>query len=272
MQGSESVEIKLLLVDDNQETTYLLKRAIERGFSDRQTSWIVEFAANWDEAVEIFHAFRPHLALIDVNLDDDDRGLDDNDRGYNRPRDVLYIDTWDGRHLARELLSMDDNLGIILMSGSYLTSAEVIKGLNLGSDDYILKPFHFDELQARLLALYRRVAKKEPVKSLINSFGSYHLCKDEHRFWFESNNRLEEIELTPTEFHIMQVLMQNGKTTITTRDILMSRIWGEDDHYSNDSLSTHIHTLRSKLEKHKCPKIIHTVRGIGYVLKSSENL
>lgn len=135
---------------------------------------------------------------------------------------------------------------------------QVVMGLDMGGDDYITKPFRLRELLSRIRALLRRSADK-PVQTLVS--GVFTLKTDESRFYRDG----EEISLTPAEYRLLRLLMQNQERTLT-RDQLLDTLWDTGgDFVDENTLSVYIRRLRAKVEETpSLPVHIRTVRGVGY--------
>jgi two-component system response regulator MprA len=136
-----------------------------------------------------------------------------------------------------------------------------VAGLDAGADDYLVKPFALEELLARIRALLRRVAadgEQEPVYRVAD------LSLEPATRIVRRGGRL--IELTRTEFSLLELLLRNAGQVLT-REIIFDRVWGYDFGASSNSLEVYIGYLRRKTEAEGEPRLIHTVRGVGYVLR-----
>jgi two-component system response regulator MprA len=137
-----------------------------------------------------------------------------------------------------------------------------VAGLDAGADDYLVKPFALEELLARLRALLRRRAVDEDEPTLVVA----DLELDPRTRRVVRNGR--DVELTKTEFDLLELLMRNAGIVLT-RDVIYERIWGFDFGTTSNSLDVYIGYLRRKTEAGGDPRLIHTVRGVGYVLRDS---
>src|ERR671936_272977 len=136
-----------------------------------------------------------------------------------------------------------------------------VEGLDAGADDYVTKPFALEELLARLRALLRRTADGS---GEVLRFGDLELDPGTR----EVTRGGESIELTRTEFSLLELFMLNPRQVLT-RSVIFERVWGYDFGYGSNSLDVYIGYLRRKTEAGGKPRLIHTVRGVGYALRES---
>jgi DNA-binding response OmpR family regulator len=221
----------ILAVDDDVYVLRMLKRALENdGFS-------VITASNGEQALNLLTEKYPDLVLLDITMP----GID----GY-----AVCI-------RLREFSRIP-----IIMITARGTDEEIVKGLEAGADDYVLKPFSIGPLIARIRATLRRSrawdSKEEPIfraGKLVIDFSIHRVLIDE-----------QEIELTATEYRVLSYLAQNANRVLTP-DQILSKVWGETYTGENHILQVNIARLRKKIEKdQKAPTHIITRPGIGYVL------
>jgi two-component system response regulator MprA len=135
-----------------------------------------------------------------------------------------------------------------------------VAGLDAGADDYLIKPFDVDELKARLRALLRRtVGEEEP-----DELAFAELCLDRARHGAQVGE--EFAELTRTEFQLLELLLRNPRRVLT-HSVIYDRVWGYDFGAASNSLRVYVGYLRRKLQDAGARPLIHTVRGVGYVLR-----
>lgn len=148
----------------------------------------------------------------------------------------------------------------ILMLTALGTAENVALGLNTGADDYLVKPFKFIELLARIKSLLRRVEEIDSVQHDVFSFGGVMINDDRKSVTVEG----KVLMLTSTEYRLLLMFVKNARRVLSRQDIL-SEVWGEE--LSTNVVDVYVNYLRKKLDAHDHPKLIHTVTGMGYVLK-----
>jgi two-component system, OmpR family, response regulator MprA len=166
----------------------------------------------------------------------------------------------DGLELCRELRAAGDRTPILFLTARDAVSDRVA-GLDAGADDYLTKPFALEELLARLRALLRRTAdgSGETLR-----FADLELDPGTR----EVRRGGGPIELTRTEFSLLELFMLNPRQVLT-RSVIFERVWGYDFGYGSNSLDVYIGYLRRKTEAGDKPRLIHTVRGVGYALREA---
>ncbi len=179
--------------------------------------------------------------------------------------DLIILDVMmpgmDGVTLCR--LLRDRTSTPLLMLTARDAVADRIAGLEAGADDYLQKPFDLDELVARLLALQRRARRNQGPEGVERTYQDLTL---DSRTWAARRGD-RHLGLTPTEFRILEQLLQTPEA-VRKREDLMRAIWGENwVDADSGTLEVHIANLRQKLERGGAPRLIHTIRGVGYVLK-----
>ncbi len=171
--------------------------------------------------------------------------------------DILMPEV-DGVDVCRRLREAGDDTPVLLLTARDAVPDRV-RGLDAGADDYLPKPFALVELMARLRALLRR---KQPADGTTLRFGDLEL----DRLAYEVRRGGKPITLTRTEFSLLEMFLRHPRQVLT-REVIMDRVWGWESESTSNSLEVYIGYLRRKTEISGEPRIIHTVRGVGYVLR-----
>jgi len=226
--------MKILVVDDERAVRESLERALELEGYD------VELAADGEAALERLGAAPPADAVI---------------------LDVLMPGI-DGLEVCRRLRASGDAVPVLMLTARAEVDSRVA-GLDAGADDYLPKPFALAELLARLRALLRRAANGDDASDVLR-FADLELDLGTR----EVRRGSRSIELTRTEFSLLELFLRNPRQVLT-RSIIFERVWGYDFGPTSNSLDVYIGYLRRKTEDGGAPRIIHTVRGVGYALRES---
>ena len=178
--------------------------------------------------------------------------------------DLIVLD-WmlpklDGRQVARRLREAKVETRILMLTARDAAS-DVVDGLDCGADDYLIKPFAFEVLLARLRALARRLPVTQPpllkVDDLVLDPGAHRVARGD-----------VEIRLSGTEFNLLHFLMRRARQTVS-RGTLIEAVWGYESSIESNTLDAFIHLLRTKVDSPPRRRLIHTVRGVGYSLRES---
>ena len=180
------------------------------------------------------------------------------------PYDAVVLDLGlpglDGLEVCRRLRASGNQVPVLMLTARAAV-AERVSGLDAGADDYLVKPFALDELLARLRALERRAPPTGQTRGQLR-FGDLVLDRDA----MTAMRGAREIQLSRTEYQLLELLMASqGK--VLSRDVIFDKVWGYDFGPESNSLDVYIGYLRRKLEANGEPRIIHTVRGVGYVMR-----
>lgn len=223
---------KILVVDDEPQINDFLRRGLTyKGFE-------VSAVSNGEEALNTARDYPPDLVVLDVMLPD-----------------------MTGYEVCRRLRASGDRNLPILMLTARDALTDKISGLDCGADDYITKPFAFEELLARIRANLRRVEhQNRPNRKL--EVGD--LVIDPAIREVRRGDRL--VELTSREFDLLELLTRH-QGQVLTKEIIFERIWGYDNESGIEVIKVYINYLRSKLNAGGKPDMIYSVRGIGYILK-----
>jgi two-component system OmpR family response regulator len=222
---------RVLVVDDEPNIVDVVSMALKfQGFA-------VESAGTGAEALNAVADFRPHLMVLDVMLPD-----------------------MEGFDVAQRLGAQRARVPIIFLTARDDT-ADKIRGLSIGGDDYVTKPFSLEELIARVRAVLRRTGNEERVSAKLE-FADLELDDDTHEVW----RGAARIELTPTEYKLLRYMMLNARRALSKAQIL-DHVWEYDFDGDANVVETYISYLRKKIDK-LGPPLIHTIRGVGYTLRT----
>ena len=217
------------MVDDEPSVRAALDRAL------RMDGYRVQLAADGTEALDALAHTPPDAIVLDVLMPEPD-----------------------GLEVCRRLRAAGDRTPVLMLTARDAVPDRV-KGLDAGADDYLVKPFALEELGARLRALLRRSGG--PIEEPLRYAG---IELDPAGHTVHRGERL--IELTRTEFLLLEMLM-NHPRQVLTRTQIFEHVWGYDFGPSSNSLEVYVGYLRRKLEANGEPRVLHTVRGVGYVLR-----
>jgi two-component system response regulator MprA len=222
---------RILVVDDDPRILEALRRALTlKGFA-------VTTAGGGGSALGLLGLGSPDALVLDVAMPD-----------------------VDGIEVCARLREAGDRTPVLMLTARDAV-ADRVTGLEAGADDYLVKPFALEELVARLRALLRRTAPDGGTAML--RFAD--LTLDEATMQARRGDRV--LRLTLTEFQLLGVLLLNPRRVVT-RESLLERVWGDELDLSSNTLAVFISNLRRKLEEAGEPRLVHTVRGVGYVLRT----
>jgi two-component system, OmpR family, response regulator MprA len=201
------------------------------------------------------------LSGYDVRLAED--GLQGLAEAVESAPDAIVLDIGmpevDGLEVCRRLRAQGDRVPILMLTARDAV-ADRIDGLDAGADDYLVKPFDVDELKARIRALVRRASEQADPDAL--AFAELKLDRGGHGV--QVNGDL--VELTRTEFQLLELLLLNPRRVLP-HSLIYDRVWGYDFGPASNALRVYIGYLRRKLEAAGARPLIHTVRGVGYILR-----
>lgn len=226
--------VRILVVDDDRAVRESLRRSL--AFN----GYTVDLAQDGQEALEMITSERPDALVLDVMM----------------PR-------MDGLQVCRHLRSTGDDLPILVLTARDSVS-ERVAGLDAGADDYLPKPFALEELLARMRALLRRTAFDDRTESATMTFADLSLDPMTR----EVTRGERQISLTRTEFSLLEMLIANPRRVLT-RSRILEEVWGFDFPTSGNALEVYVGYLRRKTEAEGESRLIHTVRGVGYVLRET---
>jgi two-component system, OmpR family, response regulator MprA len=226
---------RVLVVEDDEAIAQVLQRSL------RMEGYDVRIADDGIVALDVAHAFLPDLVILDLGL----------------PR-------MDGIDVAKTMRETDDVPILVLTARDAVESR--VEGLDAGADDYLVKPFERQELLARLRALLRRRPPRGQAALVV---GDLKLNPDTHEVTRGSSPDGagdRPIDLTQREFELLEYLMRNERIVIS-RQRLLDEVWGYDPFSMTNTIEVFVSNLRRKLEAGGEPRLLHTIRGAGYVLR-----
>jgi two-component system, OmpR family, response regulator MprA len=224
---------RILVVDDEPAVQSALSRALTL------ESYEVARAADGEEALERLGAAPYEAVILDIAM----------------PR-------MDGLEVCRRLREGGDRTPVLMLTARGEVDDRVA-GLDAGADDYLVKPFALRELLARVRALLRRADEAEADDAQELEFDELRLDLHSHEAWRGER----QLALTRTEFLLLEMFMRNPRKVLT-RSAIFEHVWGYDFGSSSNSLGVYIGYLRRKTEVGAEPRLVHTVRGVGYVLRA----
>lgn len=222
---------RILIIEDDQAILKILQRGL--GYE----GYVVDTATDGRSGLNLARDHQPDLVILD-----------------------LMLPGMDGLEVCHRLRAAGGNLPILILTAKDSVQ-DRIQGLDTGADDYMVKPFNLDELLARVRALLRRTQQERIV---VLKFAD--LTLDTGSRQAARGNRL--IPLTAKEYDLLELLMRHPKQVLT-REVIFDRVWGYDFGGESNVLEVYIRYLRQKLEAGGEPRLIHTVRGVGYVLREN---
>lgn len=222
---------RILVVDDDTRILAMMRRGLIFAGYD------VETTASGEAAMDSMLAVVPDIVVLDVMLP----GID-------------------GLEVCRRMRAAEPKLPILMLTARDRVPDRVA-GLDAGADDYLVKPFAFDELLARVRALLRRAGGEQ---SDVMTFSDLHLDPTTH----EVRRGERDVELTLTEYQLLEYFMRHPRQVLS-RDRIHDAIWGDEFFPESNVIDVHVKRLREKLEEQDEPRLIQTIRGVGYSLRQS---
>ncbi len=222
--------MRILLVEDDKGIVRFVKKGLT------ENSFSVDVATNGEDGLASVLHMKYDLIVLDIML----------------PK-------MDGTEILKRIRSMDIRTPVVFLTAKD-TEEDIVRGLNLGADDYLTKPFSFNELLARIQAILRRGQAFGPTSRL--QVANLILEPDGHRVFREKT----KIELTPKEYALLEFLLRHTGEIIT-RTMISEKVWDYHFDTSTNIIDVHVSHLRNKVDKDFEPKLLHTVKGVGYVLE-----
>lgn len=220
---------RILVIDDDPAVTSLLKRGLS------YEGYAVDIAASGESGLAIARERPPDLVILDIMMP----GLS-------------------GLDVLQRLRAADERLPVLLLTAKD-APADQVQGLESGADDYVVKPFTFEVLVARVRALLRRREGEQPAtlrfSDLVLDTGTHSVRRGQR-----------EIALTSLEFKLLQEFLLHPRQVLS-KEVLLDRVWGYDFGGNTNIVEVYVKQLRQKLEAQGEPRLLHTIRGVGYVLR-----
>lgn len=221
--------MRILLVEDERKLAALIKRAL------KEACYAVDLAYNSVDALFLAESNPYDLIILDI-----------------------MIPGKDGIAICRQLRRGHVDIPVLMLTARN-DMEDKVSGLDAGADDYLTKPFFFPELLARIRALLRRKNSDKSTRLKVEDLELDQLTRKAYRAG-------KEIELTPTEYSLLEFLMLNAGQVVT-RTMISEHVWNDDfDAYSN-VINVYINNIRKKIDQGRAKELIHSQRGIGYILK-----
>lgn len=222
--------MRILVVEDDRGASRFIKKGLE------ENGFVVDAAFDGEEGLYLASSQSYDLMILDIMLPE-----------------------FDGFELMKRIRRKNITAPAIFLSAKG-EKVDIVHGLEIGADDYLVKPFAFAELLARVRAVLRRDAGQDKTSKIQAGDLTLDLIKR------TAERTGEEIELSAKEFALLEYLVQNAGQTLT-RTMILEHVWGYNFDTSSNVIDVHINRLRSKIDKGFSSRLIRTVKGVGYVLK-----
>ena len=224
--------MRILLVEDDRNVA----RFVSKGL--KENLFLVDLAKDGEEGFELIMQEKYDLIILDILL----------------PK-------MDGWQVLQKIKEKGIETPVIILTARDSTP-DVVKGLNLGADDYLIKPFSFSELLARMRAILRRGKIQRPTELKVANLVLNQMTREVYR-------DTVRIDLTSKEYALLEYFMQNTGL-ILTRTMLLEAVWDYNFDPMTNVIDVHINHLRNKIDRDFTPKLLHTIKGVGYVLKTKD--
>jgi heavy metal response regulator len=224
--------MRILLVEDDRDVA----RFVSKGL--KENLFLVDLAKDGEEGFELITQEKYDLIILDILL----------------PK-------MDGWQVLQKIKEKGIETPVIILTARDSTP-DVVKGLNLGADDYLIKPFSFSELLARMRAILRRGKIQRPTELKVANLVLNQMTREVYR-------DTVRIDLTSKEYALLEYFMQNTGL-ILTRTMLLEAVWDYNFDPMTNVIDVHINHLRNKIDRDFTPKLLHTIKGVGYVLKTKD--
>jgi two-component system, OmpR family, copper resistance phosphate regulon response regulator CusR len=227
-------KVRILVVEDEPKVALFVKRGLE------ENGFIAEIAFDGSVGRKMFDAGDYNLIILDINLP------------YKN-----------GIELCKEIRSCNQKIPVLMLTALGTTNDKLL-GFDVGADDYLVKPFEFRELLARIRSLLKRTSIAETGGNILK-FHDLEMNLNT----YEVTRNTQKIDLTQKEFSLLQYLLRNKERVVTRIDIA-EKVWDITFDTGTNVIDVYINLLRKKIDKDFSPKLIHTKSGIGYILKAEK--
>lgn len=224
--------MRILLIEDDKDVT----RFVSKGL--KENLFVVDHASDGEEGFELISQGSYDLVILDILL----------------PR-------MDGWEVLRKVREKGIETPVIILTAKD-SKPDVVKGLNLGADDYLIKPFSFSELLARIRAILRRGKIQRPTELKVANLVLNQITREVYR-------DKVRIDLTSKEYSLLEYFIQNPGQ-IFTRTMILEAVWDYSFDPMTNVIDVHVNHLRNKIDRDFTPKLLHTIKGVGYVLKAKD--
>jgi two-component system, OmpR family, copper resistance phosphate regulon response regulator CusR len=231
----DKLEIRILVVEDEPKVASYLKLGLE------ESGYMVDIAPDGMAGKRMFKKGIYNLVILDIILP--------------------YLS---GLELCRKIRKSDTNIPILMLTALGSTH-DKLSGFDTGADDYLVKPFEFSELLARIKSLLKRTTPSGKTSKILK-YNDLELNFET----FEATRRDKKIDLTHKEFALLEHLIKNSERVVTRNEIA-DKVWDINFNTGTNIIDVYINFLRKKIDKDFKIKLIHTVPGFGYILKTEEN-
>jgi heavy metal response regulator len=229
----EEQTVKILIVEDEKKVSDFVRKGLQ------EEGYVTDAVYNGEDGLRMGSDDVYDLVILDI-----------------------YLPKMDGLTVLKKLREKKINTPVLLLTVR-ATIEDKVLGLNSGADDYLTKPFAFQELLARVRALLRRRVEVNSAEITVSD-----LVLDPVRRSVNRGGR--KIELTAKEFSLLEFMMRNPERVLT-RTAIINHVWNYDFDSETNVVDVYVNYLRRKIDAGEAPKLIHTIRGVGYVLKAEES-
>ncbi len=229
---STTMTMKILVIEDEKKVASFIQQGL------REEHYEIDLAYDGDEGLEKAVAGEYDGIILD-----------------------LMLPGRDGISVLRELRGRGDNTPVLILTAKG-TTQDKITGLDSGADDYLAKPFHFEELTARIRSLLRRSSVEKTTQVKVGDLVLDTISR-------KAKRGTQEIELTTREYALLEYLMRNNDRVLS-RSVITQHVWNYNFAVDSNLVDVYVNRLRNKIEANGAPRIIHSIRGVGYIMREGQ--